>query len=1393
MRNISIFSRFLIIVAFTVCESTAYALNCASPTDLFVEDFTFTYTGFTDLHAYSLKKIRNGKIETTYRQLDPNGAYFVRIEDDQCMVVDDLDAGANWGGKKLSGTTGNKHDETLPSGGYVPQTVHYHDGYLIINCNQDPGKIFGFTIDGLCPNTTCHFSANICSLIATKDNAAPGKVRFTVKGKQTGRNYIDQTHDIPNFSGGNPVWKNYSVEFDTGNDTEYTFELYNAYTDASLYPKADGSPGVNGNDIAIDDIKFTACVPSIDLFSDPQLSKKDILLNCATTTTLYVNTNEIKQYFPTTAYYLVQSSTDQNVWTNEGGVTQNTSFPISISKTDTQGKYFRIWVGGSEQNVINSAQSGKVTDCSQLTAVSSPVKVTYTCPCTPSNDPTPKNYSECPVTTGNGTIDLSTLVTKSYTGTYTWYESQTTATALSNTMVDAKTVQTKTYYVSYTENAGNYCESNRVPVTVKVKDAVKFNITPSDITTCLFQGADLTYTVSNKIPSSATITWRNGTTDLGTGDSYTLPAQPGTGTITAVASDPAKTACECSQSVTYNLTPVNKFTLSASPAFVCTGNPVSTITATIIDGTGDYTLFKDGTPVKSGTVTPTNKTISYTDSQVGTSAGKVTYSMVFGAGNCKDEQSTTVDVGAEFEIPVKSDAANNRVCVGDEFSLTAEYTLKAGESLIWKQDGNVIPGSDVTISGLSITNDANFTVELVGGSCAGTGSINMNADFPAKPSISASTYTVCEGYSFDLMDSDPVTATSYQWQMQTNGGAWTDMAKETSKNVTGYTPVSTASYRLTAKNGLCSSVSNVVEVAVTPPPSILSITDASVCLSNPVATLVAEIDNDNIPYVWSKNGATFDSGTIPTGASKITLTDNNVAASIGTVKYSLTIGSGSCSDTKDTKVEVSNKTSITLMSDAANDRVCAGDPFSVTALYTLQTGESLEWAKDGVTLAETGVKLENETIDKNTLYTVTLNGGLCSGDGSLQMYADTPPVPVIDASEKNICKGSVIDLTDSDPSAVTKYVWEINTGAGYKVMEGKNTKDIMAYVPDETASYRLTAINGVCTRLSNEVSVTVNPPIEFSVTPNQSICQGGSASLSMSGYPASAKVAWYQGSTLLTESESLSVTPNVTTIYTAKVVDVCTASKNSTVNVEPAIVVTISPDSEICYGESAKLTVTGGKSYSWTPAASLSDPTSATTLASPKETTKYTVTVTTDLCSTTASTTVKVNPLPVIVSVTETDPGEATAVVEKGTEPYLYSLNNKDFDASAVITGIPIGHHVMYVIDNAGCKAQAAFEIEPVPIIPDKFFTPNEDGTNETWKIKGLSSYSSYIVEIFDRYGKRVYVFYKGGYSKDNNTDDFTGWDGIYNGHPMPATDYWYLITVEEIRQQFNGHFTLKR
>ncbi|MBP6001589.1 MAG: T9SS type B sorting domain-containing protein, partial [Flavobacterium sp.] len=39
------------------------------------------------------------------------------------------------------------------------------------------------------------------------------------------------------------------------------------------------------------------------------------------------------------------------------------------------------------------------------------------------------------------------------------------------------------------------------------------------------------------------------------------------------------------------------------------------------------------------------------------------------------------------------------------------------------------------------------------------------------------------------------------------------------------------------------------------------------------------------------------------------------------------------------------------------------------------------------------------------------------------------------------------------------------------------------------------------------------------------------------------------------------------------------------------------------------------------------------------------------------------------------------------------------------------------------------------------------------------------------------------------------GWDGTYNGNPLPSTDYWFTVEYLEgiITKEFKAHFTLKR
>ncbi|GAL78453.1 hypothetical protein JCM19274_917 [Algibacter lectus] len=80
-----------------------------------------------------------------------------------------------------------------------------------------------------------------------------------------------------------------------------------------------------------------------------------------------------------------------------------------------------------------------------------------------------------------------------------------------------------------------------------------------------------------------------------------------------------------------------------------------------------------------------------------------------------------------------------------------------------------------------------------------------------------------------------------------------------------------------------------------------------------------------------------------------------------------------------------------------------------------------------------------------------------------------------------------------------------------------------------------------------------------------------------------------------------------------------------------------------------------------------------------------------------------------------------------------------------------------------------------------KFFTPNGDGVNDNFDLKGIEFYQTSQVSIFDRYGKLLKFSKNAAFS----------WDGLFAGKLLETDDYWYVVEINS--QQFRGHFTLKR
>lgn len=136
-----------------------------------------------------------------------------------------------------------------------------------------------------------------------------------------------------------------------------------------------------------------------------------------------------------------------------------------------------------------------------------------------------------------------------------------------------------------------------------------------------------------------------------------------------------------------------------------------------------------------------------------------------------------------------------------------------------------------------------------------------------------------------------------------------------------------------------------------------------------------------------------------------------------------------------------------------------------------------------------------------------------------------------------------------------------------------------------------------------------------------------------------------------------------------------------------------------------------------------------------------------------------------------------------GTGDYVYAINNINgpYQESNVFENLRGGVYMFYVKDLNGCGIA---NIRVFLLGFPNYFTPNNDGVNDFWTIKGVNLRDNFIksVVIFDRYGKILHWL-------DFNT---YGWDGTYRGRPLPSSDYWFLATFVD-GSTYNGHFTLKR
>ncbi|WP_159447481.1 T9SS type B sorting domain-containing protein [Moheibacter sediminis] len=132
-----------------------------------------------------------------------------------------------------------------------------------------------------------------------------------------------------------------------------------------------------------------------------------------------------------------------------------------------------------------------------------------------------------------------------------------------------------------------------------------------------------------------------------------------------------------------------------------------------------------------------------------------------------------------------------------------------------------------------------------------------------------------------------------------------------------------------------------------------------------------------------------------------------------------------------------------------------------------------------------------------------------------------------------------------------------------------------------------------------------------------------------------------------------------------------------------------------------------------------------------------------------------------------------------GEEPYQYSIDGSTWQSDNYFYDLPSGDYTAYARSADGCIASKSFSVFNIPTL----FTPNGDGINDTWRIKGVENYPNSQISIFDRHGRNVY---------ESHLNSNEIWNGFFkNGKKAPTQDYWYILKIANDRT-YSGTITVK-
>ena len=365
------------------------------------------------------------------------------------------------------------------------------------------------------------------------------------------------------------------------------------------------------------------------------------------------------------------------------------------------------------------------------------------------------------------------------------------------------------------------------------------------------------------------------------------------------------------------------------------------------------------------------------------------------------------------------------------------------------------------------------------------------------------------------------------------------------------------------------------------------------------------------------------------------------------------------------------------------------------------------------------------------------------------------------------------------------YQWQESADAtNWTDIPGETSSDLLTTAIDQTRFYRVKVAedivnvsNSFCNVISDVFEVLIvpipDPPRIISAT---EFCENENPTISVE-VADNVAVNWYDapvnGNLLL--ADSLEFKPEISGLFYAEALSTlttCVNTNRTAIEVQVFEAPQLSDEEiEFCAGESVILSADfENATYLWNTG-------NESEFITVQEPGIYSVEVTNaQLCSNTKTFVVSKIDAPIIDTISSSEEDIVVELLNEGV--YEFSLDGITYNDSPIFELIKGGRYTIYVRSESQCPPITQ---EFLHIVIPKFFSPNGDTINDTFKPEGVEFANRYEISIFNRYGQLLV--------SSTNTGYF--WDGSLNGRPLPASDYWYAITIDDAK--VTGHLTLKR